>query len=149
VFVVSEDKTNYTKKNIETVFTERNQYFFASVNPIYGKFEYNRNANNEDFCRIKDQREYTFYKSVNFEERQYYNSVYSFVPCKVFKQQNFIFRQPHITLDFINGNQTQGIKSKDCSIEEIVNYWNDIVNQIENQNLRKGTYFKTPELRTT
>jgi hypothetical protein len=150
VFVVSEDKTNYTINTIENLFplNNRGQYYHASVNPIYDEFEYNINAQNEDFCRINDQREYTFYKSVTFDERQKFNGVYSFVPCKEYNKQNFIFRQPPITLDFIKGNQTQGINSKDCSIEEIIKYWNDIVNQIEKKNLRKGTYFKTPELRT-
>lgn len=148
VFVVSEDKSKYTINNIEALFPLRNQYYHASVNPIYDEFEYNGNAQYEDFCRINDQREYRFYKSVNFEERQKYNGIYSFVPCKIYNQQSFIFRQPEIKLDFINGNQTQGINSKECNEIEIVNYWNDIVNQITNKNLIKGTYFNTPELRT-
>lgn len=151
VFVVSKNKSNYTINTIENLFpvNNRGQYYHASVNPIYDEFEYNKNAQNEDFCRIKDQREYSFYNSVNFEERHNYNDVYSFVPCKVYNQQNFIFRQPPINLDFIHGSQKQGINSKDCSLVEITNYWNDIVNQIENKKLCKGTYFKTPELRTT
>jgi hypothetical protein len=150
VFVVSNDKSNYTVNTIENLFplSTRGQYYHASVNPIYDEFEYNRNAQSEDFCRINDQRDYTFYKAVNFLERQNYNGLYSYVPCQVYNLQNYIFRQPAITLDFINGNQTQGINSKDCNENEIVNYWNDIAHQIQNKNLRQGTYFKTPELRT-
>jgi len=150
VFVVSNDKSNYTVNTIENLFplSTRGQYYHASVNPIYDEFEYNRNAQSEDFCRINDQRDYTFYKAVNFLERQNYNGLYSYVPCQVYNPQNYIFRQPAITLDFINGNQTQGINSKDCNENEIVNYWNDIAHQIQNKNLRQGTYFKTPELRT-
>jgi hypothetical protein len=84
---------------------------------------------------------------VNFEEKEKHNNIYSFVPCKIYNHQNYIFRQPIINLDFINGNQTQGVCSKDCSLEEIVNYWKEIVNQIENRNLKKATFFKTPEIR--
>jgi hypothetical protein len=150
VFVVSNDKTNYTVNTIENLFPleNRGQYYHASVNPIYDEFEYNRNAQSEDFCRINDQKEYTFYKAVNFLDRQNYNGLYSYVPCKVYNEQNFIFRQPAITLDFINDEQRQGINSKDCSLKEIVSYWNEITNQIQNKNLKQGTYFKTPELRT-
>lgn len=151
VFVISNDQSNYTVDTIENLFplNNRGQYYHASVNPIYGEFEYNnRNAESEDFCRINDKRDYTFYKAVNFLDRQNYNDLYSYVPCKVYNPNNFIFRQPVITLDFIKGNQTQGVNSKDCSVEEIVNYWKDIANQIQDKNLRLGTYFNTPELQT-
>lgn len=149
VFVVSKDKINYTIDTIENLFpqNERGQYYHASVNPIYDEFEYNKNAQNEDFCRISDQREYTFYKAVNYEDRLNYNNIYSFVPCRVYNHPNYIFRQPIINLDFINGNQNQGVNSKDCSEEEIIKYWNDIVNQIENKNMKKATFFKTPDIK--
>lgn len=151
LFVVSKEMSNYTINTIENLFplNNRGQYYHASVNPIYDEFEYNRNAQNEDFCRINDQRIYSYYKSVNFEERHNYNDVYSFVPCKLYNQRNFTFRQPPIKLDFIKGNQKQGVNSKECTTDEIIKYWNDIVNQIKRNELIKGTYFKTPELKTT
>lgn len=150
VFVVSDDKSNYTINNIEKLFpvNKRGQYYHASVNPIYDEFDYNKNALDEDFCRINDDREYTFYKAVNFDDRNNYNNIYSFVPCRLYNQPNYAFRQPIINLDFINGNQTQGIKSKDCSVEEIVFYWNEIVKQIENKNLKRAVYFKNPEIKS-
>lgn len=151
VFVVSNIKPNYTLISIETLFPKQKwgQYYHASVNPIYDDTQYNSQADNtEDFCRISDEREYTYYESVDFSEREKYNNIYSFVPCIEYDgaNPNRSFRQPIIKLDFIKGGQTMGVNSKNCSTDEISEYWNSIVEQIEEAGLKKGTFFKTPEL---
>ncbi|MCJ7447717.1 MAG: hypothetical protein MUO72_08490 [Bacteroidales bacterium] len=45
--------------------------------------------------------------------------------------------------------QTQGVNSKDCSLEEIIDFWMGIVNQIDGNGLKKGTWFKSPELKNS
>lgn len=152
VFVVSEIQNNYNLKTIERLFPreKRGQYYHASVNPIYDDTNYNQDINEEDSCRISDQNDYTYYESVDFTDKEKYNGIFSFVPCKQFdseKQSNYIFRQPILNLDFIKGKQTQGINSKDCTESEIEDYWKEIARQVEECGLEKGTFFKTPERR--
>jgi hypothetical protein len=145
LFVVSKDYQDYNINTINNLFPiNHDQYYHASVNPIC-----NNNVNG-----IVGQQNYRFYKSVNFEEREQYNNIYSFVPCKVYTNPDYIFRQPTINHpqpiinhNYINGRKTQGIKATDCTLVEIVDFWNDIVQQITTKDLKKGIYFDTPELR--
>ena len=65
------------------------------------------------------------------------------------KESDYVFKQPKIKLDFLEHLQTQGINSKDCSLEEIIDFWMEIVNQIDENGLKKGTWFKTPKLKNS
>jgi len=151
VFLVSEEIQKYDLNNIEDIFKSKNQYYYASVNPLYDDTNCNSNVNNEDSCKIEADEEYSFYKGVNFDEKDKYEGIYSFVPCRRYDAENgFKFKQPEINLDFISEKQTQGLNAcnrSNFSKEEIINYWNKIVKQIEQVGLLKGTKFKTPELK--
>ena len=152
VFVVSRNQMNYNISTIEDLFQEdrRGKYYHASVNPIYDDTNYNVKINEEDSCRISEKSTYTFYESVDFSERDSYNGLYSFVPVKIFnqdKESSYVFKQPIIQLDFLEHMQTQGVNSNDCHLEEIIDYWKEIVNQIDANGLKKGTWFKSPELK--
>jgi hypothetical protein len=153
LFVVSDKIIKYSKSNIEKVFSQRNQYYHASVNPIYDDTNYNENVKEEDSCRLDKNMTYSFYKGVNFKEKDDYNGIYSFVPCKIYKpnhENEYIFKQPKLILDFISHDQTHGLNSnpgRDCTKKEIVEYWNIIWQQLEESKFLRGTWFKTPELR--
>lgn len=153
VFLVSKEIQKYSFNNIEEVFSQRNQYYYASVNPLYDNTKFNYKVDKEDSCRIETEKEYSFYKGVNYGKKDEYEGIYSFTPCKKYnseKESDYIFKQPIIDLDFISGNQTQGLNAcngRDFSKNEIVNYWNKIVEQIEEVGLLRGTNFKTPELK--
>ena len=152
LFVVSRIKTNYNISTIEDLFPvdTRGKYYHASVNPIYDDTNYNVKVNEEDSCRISEEKTYTFYESVDFSERDSYSGMYSFVPVKIFnqdKESSYVFKQPIIRLDFLEHMQTQGVNSKDCHLQEIIYYWKEIENQIEANDLKKGTWFKSPELK--
>jgi hypothetical protein len=152
VFVVSKNKINYNLSSIEELFPrdKRGTYYHASVNPMYDDTNYNSNIEEEDSCRIKDKTRYTFYESVDFTEKDDYHGMFSFVPSRIInaeRESAYIFKQPKIDLDFIEPLQTQGINSMDCSLSEILLYWNRIVQQVDDFKLLKGTYFKTPELK--
>ncbi len=154
VFVISRAQTNYNISTIEDLFPEdkRGKYYHASVNPVYDDTTYNVNIDEEDSCRISEKHTYTFYESVDYSERDNYNGLYSFVPVKIFDQDresSYVFKQPVIRLDFIEHMQTQGVNSKDCILEEIIDYWMEIVNQIDETGLKKGTWFNTPELKNS
>lgn len=149
VFVVSNYKVNFRKHNLEEGLfkNEGDKYYNVGVRPILGNKKCN--SEDEDSCVITDNKEYTFYRGVNFNQREQHNKMYSFVPCKVYSHDNpfkYTFRQPILNLDFIEHQQTQGVNSKDCSQTDIVNYWNKIVTQVENQNLLKGVSFVNPPL---
>ncbi|MEC8968466.1 MAG: hypothetical protein VX756_04900 [Bacteroidota bacterium] len=152
LFVVSEKKFNYNIENIENVFQEKNQYYYASVNPLYDDTKFNNKVEQEDNCRIEKGNNYSFYKGVNFEEKKEYKGIFSYVPCKKFnseKETDFVFKQPAIELDFIVNNQTQGLNAcngKDFTIQEIIEYWNKISEIITSAGLLHGVYFKTPPL---
>lgn len=153
VFLVSEEIQRYSIENIETIFSQRNQYYFASVNPLYDDTKFNDDVDKEDTCRLEQEKEYSFYKGVKYSDKDKYEGIYSFVPCKEYdpdKELDYIFKQPVIDLDIISENQTQGLNAcngREFSREEIVDYWNKIVGQIEKAGLLKGTIFKTPELK--
>lgn len=153
VFVVSVKIQKYSNNNIEEIFNQKNQYYHASVNPLYDDTKYNEDIDKEDTCRIESNKEYSFYKGVNFQEKDKYKGIYSFVPCKIYnsdKESNFIFKQPIIDLDIISDNQTQGINAcngRDFTQDEIIDYWHKIESQIKNANLLKGTFFETPKLK--
>ena len=153
VFLVSKDIQKYSINNIEDIFNQRNQYYYASVNPLYDDTKFNSKVAKEDSCRIETEKEYSFYKGVNYAEKDEYEGIYSFVPCKKYnveKESDYIFKQPFLDLDFISSNQTQGLNAcngRNFSKGEIINYWNEIVEQIEKVGLLRGTKFKTPELK--
>lgn len=152
VFIISNSKKKYNLNSIGQVLpiSERGQFYFVSINPIYGDTNCNPQVEEEDNCRINQAEDFAYYEAVSFSERNIYNQMYSFVPCKTYNKAqslNSTFIQPEIKLDFIQGAQTRGINSKECSIEEINAYWNEIVKQVEAQNLLKGTFFKTPKMR--
>ncbi len=152
VFVVSNIQNNYNLNSIESLFprNKRGQYYYASVNPIYDDTNYNQNIVEEDSCRISDQNDYTYYEAVNYSDKDNYDGIFSFVPCKLYHRQNpkdYTFKQPVLNLDFIKNKQTQGVNSKDCTDSEIEGYWKDIVSQVEKKGLEKGVCFKHPELK--
>ena len=153
LFVVSNDQERYRLDNIESVFPQRNQFYHASINPIYDDINYNPNVSEEDNCRIAENEEFTFYKGVSYDEREDNHGLYSFVPSKVYNYNSesaFAFKQPKIDLDFIQHSQTQGLNAgsgKDYTIEEIKQYWKLINDQIEKEGLLQGVKFKTPELK--
>jgi hypothetical protein len=148
LFVVSNRIKKYQLNTIRNLFPESNQYYHASVNPIYDDTHYNKNVDKEDSCRIDNQEAiYAFYESVSYEERSNFNDIYSYVPCKIYdaeKLSKSIFRQPQISLDFIKLKQTQGINTKECTQEEIKSYWVEIAMQIDNKLLQQGIFFNTP-----
>jgi hypothetical protein len=150
VFVVSDKIVNYDLLSIERIFKERGIYYYASIFPIYGNTNYNLTVAKQESCRIENQNTiYTYYESVSYLERDRFNNMYSYVPCKVYepeKWMNSLFIQPEIDLDFIKHKQTQGINSKECTIDEIISYWKEIDQQIDKKKLIKGTYFKNPPL---
>ena len=151
VFLVSTDITKYNFNNIKDIFKQRDQYYHASVNPLYNGIKCNDKVDKEDSCRIEPDKDYALYKGVNYDEKDNYEGIYSFVPCKKYyanKESDYIFKQPIIDLDFISGSQTQGINAcndRNFTKEEIVNYWIAISEQIENFGSLKGVNFKTPE----
>lgn len=153
MFVVSDIIQKYSNKNIEEIFNQKDNYYHASVNPLYDDTKYNKDTDAENTCRIEPNKVYSFYKGVNFDEKDKYNDIYSFVPCKIYnsdKELDYIFKQPIIYLDIISENQTQGINAcngREFSEFEIVNYWNKIVDQVDQAKLLKGVYFKNPELK--
>ncbi|MBK8611869.1 MAG: hypothetical protein IPL84_18545 [Chitinophagaceae bacterium] len=152
VFVVSDNQTNYNLNTISNLVPseKRGQYYYATIYPIYGDTNCNPLVDDLESCRITIENKCTFYEGVTYHEKDTYNQMYSFAPCKIYNEDSplgSLFSQPKIYLDFISGSQTRGIHSKDCSIKDIQMYWNSVSEQIEKQSLLKGVYFKNPELK--
>ena len=152
LFVVSKNRIKYSSKNMNEMFPidKRGQFYYACIDPIFGNSLCNPEVEEEDNCRANKNEEFVCYESLNFDEVKQDGKIYSFVPSKLYDKDNIrnsVFGQPEIKLDFIQSAQTMGINSKECTIEEIQEYWNEIAKQIENQNLLKGTKFKTPPMR--
>lgn len=149
LFVVSNNRIKYSSENVNQMFPidKRGQFYYACIDPIFGSAICNPEVEEEDNCRANQNEEFVCYESLSFNQEKLDGNIYSFVPIKLYDKDNIknsVFRQPEIELDFIQHAQTMGINSKDCTREEIQEYWNEISKQIENQNLLRGTKFKTP-----
>ena len=148
LFVISKISNKYSILNIKNLTENNNQFFYASVNPICGSAKYNRSVPDDVSCRISTDENFTYYEGAMFSEKLNYLNIYSFSPCKIYSSNGkYIFQQPKIELDFINSNQTQGINPHECKVGDIVSYWKQIEKQLLEQDLLKGTYFKTPPLK--
>lgn len=149
LFVVSHKFKNYNFKNVEKLFgKDKGQYYYASVNPLCGKLR-GKIADEVASCGSKAQiQDYTYYEGVNFNNKNDYQGVYSYAPAKIYdnKESKYIFKQPELDLDFLIPTQTQSINTKECSLNEIVDYWHLISEQISGKNLHKGVQFKSPML---
>ena len=149
LFVVSHKFKNYNFKNADKILGEnKGQYYYASVLPLCGRLK-GKVADEIKKCGSNSKiQDYTYYEGVNFENKNDYRDLYSYVPSKIYNNQEskFIFKQPELNLDFINPTQTQSINSKKCSLDEIVDYWHLISEQISDKNLYKGVRFNSPEL---
>jgi len=93
--------------------------------------------------------QYTQYSGVNFNEKNDFRCVFSFVPCKIIKGhmlKDCAFSRPIIELDSIVSNKlNQGIKNTTMSIECSINYWHKIVKQLEEQGLSLGVNIRNPK----
>lgn len=152
LFVVSENRKRYSSENIEEIFPfdKRGQFYYSCIDPIFGNSLCNPEVEEEDNCRANNREEFVCYDSTNYYEVKEVEDIYSFVPCKLYDKENIknsVFTQPAIDLDFIQPQQTMGINSKECTITEIKDYWNDITSQIQKKDLLKGTAFKTPPIK--
>ncbi len=126
----------------------------ASWNPVMNFL--NTNIKNTTNSKNKNNN-YTLYKGVNFQDRNNYNGIFSFVPVKKYDQNNLansIFCRPQIVLNHIinlNQRKNQGVQiisknkyGNDINDEDIVKIWNNIAHQVKNQDLFLGTYFEPP-----
>lgn len=157
LFVVTDDTKRYHPNKIKSVYPQKDQYFYASVEPISRSNKHNNGCgskNELDCYELNNNTEYAFYRGVNYNSRDEYKGIYSFVPSKKYVKNNeseYIFKQPRIDLDFISHGQTQGINAagtREFSKEEIVEYWEEIDRQLSEAGLIKGVSFVEPNLIT-
>jgi hypothetical protein len=152
VFVISDKIIPYNQETIHK-FKEnsdtRGQFYEVSVVPMITKSKHSSKQDEEDNCKIDDQI-YKLYFGVNYEQRENYNNIFSFVPVKVLdanNEFNYIFQQPIIDFSWIAKTKTQGINVYECGQDEIESFWNEVVKQVKAQGLELGISFKTPQLR--
>lgn len=90
-----------------------------------------------------------FYIGANYEQRNEFDGMFSFVPCKSFNSENesrSLFKQPLIDIQgIINHECGQGFKINNCGEAQLKNYWSNILNQCFQQGLYAGVSFGNPK----
>ena len=98
----------------------------------------------------KDDKPKVFYRGVNFEEKNNYDGMYSFVPCRIgnIGKQGFervpLFNEDIsvIKTNVITDNLTQGLKCTDTDIVTNKKIWQKICDIVKQQNCYKGFNLK-------
>ena len=137
VFVVKDyvdhNKDNYVEKIKEKLPEEVWEvYKEVTLSPIY------------QFKKTKD-REYRLYIGATFKDK--YEGMFSFFPCKPFKECAEGFKRPEIKInDIINPKLSQGFK-KSCKndLEKIKKIWDEVVKQVLKNGLKLGISAELPE----
>jgi hypothetical protein len=94
--------------------------------------------------------QFTLYKTVSYEERESFNGMFSFFPCKPFEEGNGFERVAVKNEEYMNPNFGMGVKGNQVikDEKEVYNLWNDIKNQVLNdkQGLCLGVWVEEPVL---
>lgn len=91
-----------------------------------------------------DHNEKVLYQGVNFEDRDKYGGMYSFVPCRTETDGLHGFERVKLRntdLSFITSNLSQGIKTTNSTLEKNAEVWQTICKIIESQKCLRGVYF--------
>jgi hypothetical protein len=86
---------------------------------------------------------FRLYRSRTYDERP--GGPYSFVPCRP-DGPNVAFARPAIRLDthWIEPNLAMGAKATEASAAELVELWDQVVQQVRAQGLARGVQFEAP-----
>jgi hypothetical protein len=94
--------------------------------------------------------QFTLYKTVTYEERGNFNGMFSFFPCKPFKEGRGFERAAVSNEKYINPGYGMGVKGNQIIMDEteVYNLWNDIRHQVLNdgQGLNLGIWAEEPSL---
>jgi hypothetical protein len=151
VFVVSEKMVDYSLANIQQVRKDYNlsaHFYYASIEPMLAN---QKDGDDENNCRLTDQMLKLYY-GAGFNDKENFNGMYSFSPCRIFSNNtaSTIFKRPTLTPSpFIVPDLTDGFNSqgqKEFTIEEVAAFWNEIKDQLNGQQLYEGVFFKNPPL---
>jgi hypothetical protein len=149
LFVVNNFNTYGANNHFNLKEQTNETYFDVSIAPIFSKkaiesieleeskdgciIPKNKNFDESDGCmytKTIDVDNYRNYRGVMYSEKDKFNHIYSFVPCSPIGS----FARPVIQLNgIINPHQKQGINISDK--QDVVTCWNEIVQQIFNQDL--------------
>lgn len=154
VFVVSNNIKSFTRRDIEdensTKFDRKTQYFHASLKPICGNTFNDNDEGNAAAANDLNTFRFRYYEGAMFPEREQYNGMYSFVPCKRIENagnlNEYAFVQPIINIEgIIQPLQNQGINSTIVyGLEGSFSIWQEVKKQVTAQGLLLGTWFATP-----
>lgn len=149
LFVVSEIKMHYTLYDIKLFASQLNKdaFYYAGIEPVMFNAKCVEEKNEEGGCLKFPDLKLTCYQAVSYDEKESYNGIFSFAPCKYYEEENpikSVFVQPEINLEFISPTMTRGIKAIEVSYDKVQAYWSNIVEQIRNSNLGLGVRFKMP-----
>lgn len=97
--------------------------------------------------RVSAQYSYRLYFGATFERPQH--GMFSFFPCLAYEGKAIGFARPHITLPgVITDNLYQGKKlNPQPSVNEVVQLWQAVREQVEEQQLMLGVHSEMPERR--
>lgn len=150
VFVVG-DKHPFSLSNLKGQINNNCLFDEVVIKPLFEDecFVEKCNSKNAKKSKCGSSIEYVKYSGVNFNEKNDFGGVFSFVPCKIIQGKEdkaFAFSRPSIKLDSIVSNKlNQGIKNTTMTIECSINYWHKIVEILEEQGLSLGVNIRNPK----
>jgi hypothetical protein len=126
VFVVCDDYVDYGPQNYDTLIQQVDQtYRIVTISPIVKQ---KGKACNQTCAAKIIQEILRSYKGATFDNQV--NATFSFFPCQAYTKNSLGFARPTIQMPTISDTQTQGIKITRCSVDNISNYWREVVKQV-------------------
>jgi hypothetical protein len=154
VLVIDKPLAVYNKNNYKEVKELLDKgiisqvFWDTTIVPLLGLYE----SEGENRCGIRrddDAPVYTIYKTVTYEERENFNGMYSFFPCKPYDENTGFERVKVKDEKYLNPNLGMNVKAAEIISDEneMFNLWNSVKEQVLNdgQGLKLGIWAKEPE----
>ena len=126
VFVVCDDYVDYSPQNYDALLQQVDQtYRIVTINPIVKQI--GKACNKTCVARIIPQT-LRSYRGAAFDNQV--DGIFSFFPCQAYTRNSLGFARPTIQMPTISDTQTRGIKITRCSVDNINNYWSEVVKQV-------------------
>ena len=94
-----------------------------------------------------DNDSFTLYWGATYQDRDCFNGMYSFVPCRRADADDMRFARPSISIgDYVNPKSWRAARLTPCSPADARRQWENVRRQVLGAGCLLGVWFATPEL---
>ncbi|GIX41642.1 MAG: hypothetical protein KatS3mg129_1375 [Leptospiraceae bacterium] len=142
---------------LDTLFVVKNKFSYNSNNIDNLKQVYKSSLFEkvvlQPILQFLKNHTLSLYEGVSYYEKEKFDGIFSFVPCKIYKSPNYLFKRLELSPEKFpeiyskNGNISgQGIKIIDSNKEQIQLFWKRIYQELFNNDLCAGISFHYPAI---